>query len=65
MGGIGTVVVNTIVRMFTKKAVNKAMKSAGSKGLKKGKTKKSKAAALLYKRKNAAKGTAQGKKDVG
>ena len=63
MGGIGTVVVNTIVRMFTKKAVNKAMKSAGSKGLKKGKTKKSKAAG--HKRKNAAKGTAQGKKDVG
>ena len=28
MGGIGNVVVNTIVRMFTRKAVGKAMKSA-------------------------------------
>ncbi len=32
MGGIGNVVVNTIVRMFTKKAVGKAMKSAKSMG---------------------------------
>ena len=28
MGSIGNVVVNTIVRMFTRKAVGKAMKSA-------------------------------------
>jgi hypothetical protein len=28
MGGMGNVVVNTIVRMFTRKAVSKAMKSA-------------------------------------
>jgi hypothetical protein len=28
MGGLGNVVVNTIVRMFTRKAVGKAMKSA-------------------------------------
>jgi hypothetical protein len=28
MGGMGNVVVNTIVRMFTRKAVGKAMKSA-------------------------------------
>ena len=28
MGGIGNVVVNTIVRMFTRKAVSKAMKSS-------------------------------------
>ena len=32
MGGIGNVVVNTIVRMFTRKAVGKAMKSAKSLG---------------------------------
>jgi len=32
MGGIGNVVVNTIVRMFTKKAVGKVMKSAKSVG---------------------------------
>lgn len=32
MGSIGDVVVNTIVRMFTKKAVGKAMKSAKSLG---------------------------------
>ena len=32
MGGTGNVVVNTIVRMFTKKAVGKAMKSAKSVG---------------------------------
>ena len=37
MGGIGGVVVNTLVRMFTKKAVGKAMKSAKSMGGKKGK----------------------------
>jgi hypothetical protein len=37
MGGIGNVVVNTLVRMFTKKAAGKAMKSAGSMGPKKGK----------------------------
>lgn len=36
MGGIGNVVVNTLVRMFTKKAVGKAMKSARSMGGKKG-----------------------------
>ena len=30
MGGIGNVVVNTIVRMFTKKAVGKAVRSAKS-----------------------------------
>src|ERR671913_778 len=30
MGGIGNVVVNTVVRMFTRKAVGKAMKSARS-----------------------------------
>ena len=28
MGGMGNVVVNTIVRMFTRKAARKAMKSA-------------------------------------
>ena len=28
MGGMGNVVVNTVVRMFTRKAVGKAMKSA-------------------------------------
>jgi hypothetical protein len=28
MGGLGNVVVNTVVRMFTRKAVGKAMKSA-------------------------------------
>jgi hypothetical protein len=28
MGGMGNAVVNTIVRMFTRKAVGKAMKSA-------------------------------------
>ena len=28
MGGIGNVVVNTIVRMFTRKAVSKAMESS-------------------------------------
>jgi hypothetical protein len=30
MGGIGNVVVNTVVRMFTSKAVGKAMTSARS-----------------------------------
>ena len=30
MGGIGNVVVNTVVRMFTRKAVGKAMKTAKS-----------------------------------
>jgi hypothetical protein len=30
MGGIGNVVVNTVVRMFTRKAVGRAMKSAKS-----------------------------------
>jgi hypothetical protein len=30
VGGIGNVVVNTVVRMFTRKAVGKAMKSAKS-----------------------------------
>jgi hypothetical protein len=28
MGGLGNVVVNTVVRMFTRQAVEKAMKSA-------------------------------------
>ena len=38
MGGMGNVVVNTIVRMFTRKAVGKAMKSAKkSMDVKKGK----------------------------
>ena len=38
MGGIGNVVVNTLVRMFTKKAAGKAMRSAKrSMGPKKGK----------------------------
>ena len=38
MGGMGNIVVNTIVRMFTRKAVGKAMKSAKkSMGAKKGK----------------------------
>jgi hypothetical protein len=38
MGGMGNVLVNTIVRMFTRKAVGKAMKSARkSMGAKKGK----------------------------
>ena len=32
MGGIGNVVVNTVVRMFTRKAVGKAMKAAKSAG---------------------------------
>ena len=32
MGGIGNVVVNTIVRMFTRRAVGKAMKSTKSLG---------------------------------
>ena len=36
MGGMGNVVVNTVVRMFTKKAVGKAMKAAKSAGGKKG-----------------------------
>ncbi len=36
MGGIGNVVVNTVVRMFTRRAVGKAMKSAKSPGGKKG-----------------------------
>ena len=36
MGGIGNVVVNTVVRMFTKKAVGKAMKAAKGAGGKKG-----------------------------
>jgi hypothetical protein len=30
MGGIGSVVVDTVVRMFTRKAVRRAMKSANS-----------------------------------
>ena len=30
IGGIGNVVVNTVVRMFTRKAVGRAMKSAKS-----------------------------------
>ena len=30
IGGIGSVVVNTLVRMFTRKAVGRAMKSAKS-----------------------------------
>jgi hypothetical protein len=30
MGGIGNVVVNTVVRMFTRKAVGRAMQSAKS-----------------------------------
>jgi hypothetical protein len=30
MGGIGNVVVNTVVRMFTRKAAGKAMKTAKS-----------------------------------
>ena len=30
MGGIGNVVVNTVVRMFTRKALGRAMKSAKS-----------------------------------
>jgi hypothetical protein len=30
MGGIGNVVVNTVVRMFTRKAVGKAMNTAKS-----------------------------------
>jgi hypothetical protein len=38
MGGMGNVVVDTIVRMFTRKTVGKAMKSAKkSMGAKKGK----------------------------
>ncbi len=36
MGGIGNVIVNTVVRMFTKKAVGKAMKAAKSAGGKQG-----------------------------
>lgn len=36
MGGIGNLVVNTVVRMFTRKAVGKAMRSAKSLGGKKG-----------------------------
>ena len=36
MGGIGNVVVNTVVRMFTRKAVGKAMKAAKAGGGKKG-----------------------------
>ena len=36
MGGIGNVVVNTLVRMFNRKAVGKAMKAAKSAGGKKG-----------------------------
>jgi hypothetical protein len=36
MGGIGNVVVNTVVRMFTRRAVGKAMKAAKSAGGKKG-----------------------------
>jgi hypothetical protein len=34
MGGMGNVVVNTIVRMFTRKAVGKAMKPAKKWGAK-------------------------------
>ena len=48
MGSIGNVVVNTIVRMFTRKAVGKAMKS----------TKKGKASRGSRKR-----GNAKGKKE--
>lgn len=59
MGGIGNVVVNTLVRMFTKKAVGKAMKSAGSMGRKKPKTKKPNAAGPKKK------GNAKGKKVAG
>ena len=40
MGGIGNVVVNTVVRMLTRKAVGKAMKVAKSAGGKKKGTKK-------------------------
>jgi hypothetical protein len=32
VGGIGNVVVNTVVRMFTRKAVGKAMKAAKAAG---------------------------------
>ena len=51
MGGIGNVVANTVVRMFTRKAVGKAMKAAKPAGGKKG-TKK----AGGRKRKGAPKG---------
>ncbi len=36
MGGIGNVVMNTVVRMFTRKAVGKAMKAAKAAGGKRG-----------------------------
>jgi hypothetical protein len=36
LGGIGNVVVNTMVRMFTRKAVGKAIKAAKPAGGKKG-----------------------------
>jgi hypothetical protein len=58
MGGIGNVVVNTLVRMFTKKAVGKAMKSAGSMGRKKSKP-------AGPRKKGNAKGNAKGKKVAG
>ncbi|CAA9460146.1 MAG: hypothetical protein AVDCRST_MAG25-731 [uncultured Rubrobacteraceae bacterium] len=48
MGGIGNVVVNTIVRMFTKKAVGKAMKSAKSLGGAKAQTSPRKRYTYLY-----------------
>jgi hypothetical protein len=43
MGGMGDVVVNTIVRMFTRKAVGKAMKSAKKGKASRGPRKKDKA----------------------
>jgi hypothetical protein len=39
MGGIGNVVMNTVVRMLTRKAVGKAMRSAKTVGGKKPKAK--------------------------
>lgn len=39
MGGIGNVVMNTVVRMLTRKAVGKAMRSAKTVGGKKTKAK--------------------------
>jgi ribosomal protein L19E len=52
MGGIGNLVVNTVVRMPTRKAVGKDMKSVNSES---GKRKKSRA---------KKKGSAKGKKDA-
>ena len=40
MGGMGNVLVNTIVRMFTRKAVGKAMKSAKKGKARRGPSKK-------------------------